>query len=137
MLGERPLQRREQGTALRVTPEQHERVVRDTDEGRCEHRGERNVVVAVVQEPQVREQVDDLLLSEVAPPRRAIRRQALAPERLLVLLCIRARCEQHDDLPGLGLAGVDQLAHATRNSSCLAGAPVLLRVGEARLVGDE
>ena len=37
---------------------------------------ERLVVVAVVQEPQVREQVDHLLLAEVAPAGRAIRRSA-------------------------------------------------------------
>ena len=137
LLGKRPLERREQRTALGVAPEKDERVVRDADERRREHGGERDVVVAVVKEPQVGEQVDDLLLPEVAAPRRAVRRKPLAAECLLVLLGVRARCEQHDDLARLGLAGVDQLAHATRNSPCLAGAPVLLRLGEARLVGDE
>jgi hypothetical protein len=40
-LEERPLGRR--------TPQQHECVVRDADQGRCEHGDERLVVVAVVQ----------------------------------------------------------------------------------------
>ena len=90
-----------------------------------------------MQEPQVREQVDDLLLAEVAAPGRAIRRQTLAPESLLVLLRIRARGEQHDDLAGFRLAGVDELAHTSCDPPGFARAPVLLRIGEARLVGDE
>ena len=98
---------------------------------------ERDVVVAVVQEPHVREQVDDLLLAEVPATCRTERRQALAPEGLLVALGVRAGREEHDDLPRLRLARVDQLPHPTRDAPRLTCPPVLRRLGEARLLGDE
>ena len=104
---------------------EHERVVGDADERRRENRRQGDVVVAVVQEPQVGEEVDDLLLAEVAAAGRAIGRQALAPQRFLVALCVRARGEEDDDLAGVGLAGVDELAHATRDPLRLARTPVL------------
>ena len=112
LLGQGALERGEERPARGVAAKQDERVVRDADERRREDRGQRDVVVAVVQEPQVREQIDDLLLSEVPATRRAIRRQPLAPERLLVALGVRTRREQHDDLARLGLARVDELAHS-------------------------
>ena len=90
-----------------------------------------------MEQPEVREKVDDLLLAEVAAPGRSIRREALAPKRLLVALGVGAGGEEDDDLPGIGLAGVDELAHAARDAPRLSRAPVLARVGEARLVGDE
>jgi hypothetical protein len=71
-----PLEPREERPAARGAPEEHETVVREADERRREHRDERLVVVAVVQEPQVREQVDDLLLPEVAATGRAVGGQA-------------------------------------------------------------
>ena len=135
--GKRALERGEERPARCVSAQQHERVVRDADERRREHGRERDVVVAVVQQPQVREQVDDLLLPEVAAAGRAEGRQAFAPERLLVALRVGACGEEHDDLSRLGLARVDELAHAARDRPRLAHAPVLRRVDEARLVGDE
>jgi hypothetical protein len=90
-----------------------------------------------VQETQVPEQVDDLLLAEVAAAGRPVCGQALSPERLLVPLGIRAGGEEHDDLAGLGLAGVDELADPRRDPASLARPPVLVRSGEARLVRDE
>src|SRR5205823_10996856 len=53
----------ERPTKCRAAQED-ERVVRHADEGRGEHADERTVVVAVLQESQVREQVDHLLRSE-------------------------------------------------------------------------
>ena len=137
LLGKRPLERGEERPARGVSAQEHERVVRDADERRRQHGRQRDVVVAVVQEAQVREQVDDLLLPEVAAAGRAEGRQALAPQRLLVALRVGARREQHDDLARVGLARVDELAHAARDPLRLARPPVLARSGEARLVGDE
>jgi len=85
------------------------------------------------EEAKVREQVDDLLLSEVAAAGRAVRRQAFAAERLLVALGVGTRGEEHDDLARLGLARVDELAYAARDPSRLSRTPVLRRPGEARL----
>ncbi len=138
LLRQGPLERREERPARRVATKQHEGVVRDADERRREHGRESDVVVAVVQQSEVREQVDDLLLAEVAAAGRAIRRQPLAPQRLLVLLRIGARGEEDDDLARIGLARVDELADARERSA----APRPVRQcsgssGEARLVGDE
>ena len=74
------------------------RVVRDPDQRRRKHGGESDVVVAVVQQPEIREQVDHLLLAEVPAARRAVRRQPLEPKRLLVALGVRPGGEEHDDL---------------------------------------
>ena len=82
----------------RVTPDQDESVVRHADERRRQHRRERLVVVAVVEQPQVGEQVDDLLLAEVPAPGRAVCRQVLLAERRLVLLGVGAGGEQQHDL---------------------------------------
>jgi hypothetical protein len=60
----------------RVSPQQHERVVGDAHKWRREHRGQRLVVVAVVEEAQVGEQVDHLLLVVVVATGRAEGRQA-------------------------------------------------------------
>ena len=107
------------------------------DERRCEHRREGDVVVPVVEQPQVGEEVDDLLLAEVAATGRAVRREPFAPERLFVALGIGARGEQDDDLSGLRLARVHELADTCGDAPRLTRAPVLARAGEARLVGDE
>ena len=64
----------EERPAAGGAPQQHERVVRHADERRGEHGGKRLVVVAVVQQPQVREHVEHLLLGEVAAARCAVRR---------------------------------------------------------------
>ena len=114
LLRERPLERREQRTARSVPPDEHQRVVRDADERRCEHRRERDVVVPVVEQPQVGEEVDDLLLAEVAAAGRAVRREPFAPERLFVALGVGARGEEDDDLSGLRLARVHELANTCR-----------------------
>ena len=74
-----------------------ERVVRDAHERRGEDAHQGLVVVAVEDEPEVHLQVADLLLPEVAAPRRAVRGQAFDPQRLLVALRIGAgRKEEHD-----------------------------------------
>ena len=118
-------------------PDQHERVVRDTDERRGEHRQERLVVVAVLEQAQIGEDVDDLLLAEVAAAGGAVGRQPGAPELFLVPLGVGAGREQQHDLPGLRGARVDELAHAAGDVPRLSAAPVLAGVGVARLVGDE
>ena len=94
------LERGEERTACCVPPEEQERVVRDADERRGEHGRERLVVVPVLQQAQVREQVDDLLLPEVAAAGRPEGRQAGAPELFLVDLRVGARGEEKHDLPG-------------------------------------
>ena len=92
--------------------DQRERVVRDADERRREHREQRIVVVAVVQQPQVREQVDDLLLAEVPSSGRAVGRQPGLAQLLLVHLGVGAGREEEHDLARRRGAGVDELAHA-------------------------
>ena len=77
--------------AARVAPDQHQRVVRDADERRGEHADERLVVVAVLEQAEVREQVDDLLLAEVAAAGGAVGGEAGAAQLLLVPLGVRAR----------------------------------------------
>ena len=137
VLRERPLECGEQRTARCVPPDEHERVVRDPDERRCEHRRECDVVVPVVDQPQVSEEIDDLLLAEVAATGRAVRREPFAPQRLFVALGIGACGEQDDDLSGLRLTGVHELADTRGDAPRLACAPVLARAGEGRLVGHE
>ena len=66
---QRPLEPREQRPLRRGAPQQREPVVGHPDERRREHRQQRAVVVAVLQQAQVAEQVDHLLLAEVAPCR--------------------------------------------------------------------
>ena len=90
-----------------------------------------------MEQPEVGEKVDDLLLAEVAAPGRAIRREAFAPKGLLVAFGVGPGGEEDDDLSRIGLARVDELANATRDSPRLSLAPVLTGPGEARLVGDE
>ena len=114
-----------------------EPVVGDPDERRGEHGHERLVVVAVVQEPQVGEQVDHLLLVVVVAARRPERRQAELAERLLVEASVRARCEEEDDLARSRLARVDELLDPGRDMLSLSVAPVDARVLVGRLVGDE
>ena len=125
------------GRRPRVPPDQHERVVRDADERRREHGDERLVVVAVAQQPQVEQQVDHLLLAEVAAPGRAVRRQAERAQLLLVPLGVGAGREQQDDLARRGRALVDELAHAARDVLRLGAPPVHAAPGVRRLVGDE
>src|SRR5581483_1465293 len=114
-----------------------ERVVRDADERRGEHGDDRLVVVAVLEEPQVREHVDDLLLAEVALAGGAVGRQPGAPQLLLVPLGVRPGREEEDDLTRRRRARVDELAHATRHRARLAAPPVRAAVLVALLVGDE
>ena len=134
---QRALERGEERPLGRASAEQHERVVRDADERRRENGGERDVVVAVVQEAEVREQVRDLLLSEVAAARRAVRGEPEPAELLLVHLGVRARGEEDDDLARHRFSGVHELAHPPRDRTRLAATPVLPGVAVARLVGDE
>ena len=118
-------------------PQQEERVVGDADERRGEHADERLVVVAVLEQAQVPEDVDDLLLAEVAAAGRPVGRDSRAAQLLLVPLGVGAGREQEDDLAGRRGAALDQLAHAPRDVLRLRAAPVRLRVRIARLVGDE
>ena len=116
---------------------QDERVVRDADERRGEDGEQRLVVVAVLQQPQVVEQVDDLLLPEVAAAGHPDRRQVERPQLLLEPLRVRPGREQQDDLAGRRRADVHELAHAARDVPRLGAAPVDARVGVRRLVRDE
>ena len=101
-----------------------ERVVRDADERGREDADERLVVVAVEDEAQVHRQVADLLLAEVTASGRAVRRQALHPQRLLVALGIRAGREEEDDVARCRLAGVDELVDAAGDVPRLGDPPV-------------
>jgi hypothetical protein len=112
VLGKRSLERREKRSARRVSPDEHERVVGHTDEGRCKDGRERHVVVAVVEQPEIGEKVDDLLLAEVAAPGRAIRREAFAPKGLLVAFGVGPGGEEDDDLSRIGL--VESTSSRTR-----------------------
>ena len=117
--------------------DEDESVVRDADERGGEDGEQRLVVVAVLQQPQVGEQVDDLLLAEVAAAGHPDRRQVDSPQLLLEPLGVRPGREQQDDLAGRRGAGVDELAHAARDVPRLGAPPVEARVGVRRLVGDE
>ena len=90
-----------------------------------------------MEQSQVCEQIDDLLLSEVAAAGRAVGRQAAAPELLLVPLGVRAGREEQDDLTGLGGSRVDELLHTPRDVARLGAAPMLSGARVARLVGHE
>ena len=127
----------EQRPPRRGAADQDERVVRDADERRREHGDERLVVVAVVQQAQVREQVDDLLLAEVAAPGRAVRRQTeprAAPPRTTRHRC-RPRTAGRSRPARRAL--VDELVHAPRDVLRLGAPPVRAAVRVRRLVGDE
>ena len=86
--GRRDATRRSSASASFETPTNGEA---STDE-------ERHVVVAVLQQAEVHEQVDDLLLAEVALAGCAVRRQACASQLVLVPLGVGARREEEDDL---------------------------------------
>ena len=117
--------------ALRLGPDQHERVVRDADERRREHGEQRLVVVAVVEEAQVREEVDDLLLAEVAAPGGTVGRQADRTQLLLEPLGVGPGGEEEDDLARRRATGVDELADASRDVPRLGAAPVDARLGRS------
>ena len=123
-LGQRPLDPREERPAAGVTADVDERVVRHADERRGEHGHERLVVVAVVEQAQVGEQVDDLLLAEVPATGRAIGRQATLAQRRLVALGVGAGGEEEDDLAGCRDAGLDQLGDAAGDRLRLTVTPV-------------
>ena len=137
VVGEGALDALEDRPPLRRGADQDERVVGDADERRGQHGEERLVVVAVLQQPQVVEQVDDLLLAEVAAAGHPDRRQVDRAQLLLEPLGVGAGREQEHDLARRGGARVDQLAHATGDMPRLGAAPVDARVGVRRLVGDE
>ena len=90
-----------------------------------------------MQQAQVREQVDHLLLAEVAPAGRAIRLQPRAAKLFLVPLGVGAGREEQHDLARRRGARVDELADAPRDRARLGAAPVHAGVGVARLVGHE
>src|SRR5262245_10034213 len=83
-LGHRLLEPAIERALLGRAPEVQEAVVREPNERRGEDGDERLVVVAIVQEPQVGEQVDDLLLVVVVAAGRAERGQPELAQRLLV-----------------------------------------------------
>src|SRR5262249_40288909 len=131
------LERDEQRSLRRGPPQQHERVVRDADERRRDDADERLVVVAIAQQAEIREQVDHLLLAEVAAARPAIRRDPERAQLLLVPLRVGAGREEQDDLARGRSAAVDQLADAARDRPRFASAPVHPRLGIRGLVGDD
>ena len=135
--GERVLDARVERSPRRRAADEGEPVVRDADEGRREHGEERHVVVAVVEQAQVPEQVDHLLLAEVALRRGLVRRQTSLSQLLVVDVGIRAGGEEDDDLTGRHRTRVDELTCAPRNGAGFGAAPVDASVVVARLVGDE
>ena len=90
-----------------------------------------------MQEPQVREQVDDLLLAEVPAPGRAVRAQPGSAQLLLVPLRVGAGGEEEHDLARLRVAVVDELLDALRDVLRLGAPPVHVGARVRRLVGDE
>ena len=67
-----------------------------------------------MEQAQVRQEIDDLLLPEVAATGRAVRGQAFGPELLLEDVGVRPGREQEDDVAGGGLPAVAELAYALR-----------------------
>ena len=89
-----------------------------------------------MEQPQVGEQIDDLLLAEVAASRRTVRGEPFQPERFFIPLGVRPSREEHDDLAGECCPGVDELTHACGDGPRFAVTPVLAGVAVVRLVGD-
>ncbi len=90
-----------------------------------------------MQQAQVREQVDHLLLAEVAATGRAIRGQAGRAQLLLVPFRVGSRGEQEDDLAGARGAALDELPNPPRDMPRFCAPPVQAAVGVGRLVGDQ
>ena len=134
---QRALDALEDRALLGVGADEDERVVRDSDERRRENGEQRLVVVAVLEQAQVVEQVDDLLLAEVAAAGHPDRRQVDRAQLLLEPLGIGSGCEEEDDLARRGGARVDELANAAGNVPRLGAAPLDAGVGVRGLVGDE
>ncbi len=134
---QRALEPGEERPLRRGATEQRKPVVRQADERRREHAQHRAVVVAVVQEPEVCEQIGDLLLAEVAPAGGSVRRQTGLAQLFLVPLRIGAGGEEEHDFAGGRRARVDELAHTARHGARLGTAPVHPGVVVARLVRDE
>ena len=120
-----------------MASDRDERVVRDADERRAQHRRKRLVVVAVPEQTEVGEQVGDLLLPEVPAPGRAVGRQPLGAERALVDLRVGAGREEQHDLSRLRDARLDELVDATRDGLRLALTPARVGASVGALVGDE
>jgi hypothetical protein len=131
------LEREEQRPPRRGPADERERVVGDADERRREHGHERLVVVAVVQEAEVGEEVDHLLLAEVAAAGGSVGLEAGPAELLLVVLGVRPGGEEEDDLARACLARLDELLDAGGDVARLRAAPVGRRSRVARLVRDE
>jgi hypothetical protein len=90
-----------------------------------------------VKKTQVGQEVDHLLLPEVAASRGAIGRKVERAQLLLEPLRVRAGGEEEDDLARRRVAGVDELAHPAGDVPRLGAAPVDARLPRGRLVGDE
>ena len=90
-----------------------------------------------MQEPQVREEVDHLLLPEVPATGRPVRGQPDAAKLLLVALRVSSSGEEDNDLARLRLPRVDELPRSLRYGTRLSPAPVLTGVPVARLLRDE
>ena len=136
IIGQRALETGEDRPA-RVAPDQQQRVVRDADERRRQHAHQRLVVVAVLEQAEVREQVDDLLLAEVAASGGAVGGEAGAAQLLLVPLGVGARGEEEDDLTGGRDARVDELLDPPGDVHRLGPPPVDAGARVGRLVGHE
>ena len=136
-LGKRLLDSRVERTPPGMPANQHERVVRGADERGGEHRCERDVVVAVADQLQVGEQVDHLLLAEVAAAGGAIGRQIELTQRPLVPLGVGSGREEQDDLARSSDTALDELVDAPGDRPRLAVAPGERRPAVRTLVGDE
>ena len=121
----------------RGPPDQQQRVVRHADEGRREHRHECFVVVAILKQAEIREQVDHLLLAEVAAAGCPVRRQTGLAQLLLVPLGIGTGGKEQDDLTCARGPRVDELLHTPGYVPRLGAAPVDTGVGVRGLVGHE
>ena len=126
---DRPLARR--------AAQRDQAIIRHADERRGEHRDERLVVVAVVQEAQVGEQIEHLLLAVVVASGAAEGAEALLAQRLLEQLGVGAGGKEQDDVACLGLARVDEGAHPPSDMLGLGLAPGGAAPLVRRLVGDE
>ena len=133
---QRPLEACEDRPA-RVAPDQQQRVVGDADERRRQHADERLVVVAVLEQAEVGEQVDDLLLAEVAASGGAVGGEARAAQLLLVPLGVGTRGEEEDDLTGRRDARVDELLDPPGDVRRLGPPPVHAGSRVCGLVGHE
>ena len=134
--GQASLEGEEERPLRRPSAEEHERVVRDADERGREDGDESLVVIAVVEKAEVGEQVDHLLLAEVAAAGGTVGLEPRLAQLILVVLGVRPAPRRGTISPALASPESTKPSHGGRCAGPRRGASAS-GAGVARLVGDE